>query len=91
MVCRREIISLNPVKSRVCETPGLGKGTSKIGYIKLTSFNQNASGMVTTYCYWLMLTDIFHTPLNMYFLCTCYKFVRGRHFRIQDDAIFLIL
>lgn len=42
----RENISLNPVKSRVCETPGLGKGVSKIGYIKLTSFNQNASGAV---------------------------------------------
>ncbi|GJZ39258.1 carboxyl-terminal-processing peptidase 2, chloroplastic [Tanacetum coccineum] len=45
LVLTRENISLNPVKSRVCETPGLGKGASKIGYIKLTSFNQNASGM----------------------------------------------
>ncbi|XP_071719986.1 carboxyl-terminal-processing peptidase 2, chloroplastic-like [Rutidosis leptorrhynchoides] len=42
----RENISLNPVRSRVCETPGMGKGTSKIGYIKLTSFNQNASAAV---------------------------------------------
>nr|XP_043610185.1 carboxyl-terminal-processing peptidase 2, chloroplastic [Erigeron canadensis] len=42
----RENISLNPVRSRVCETPGLGKGVSKIGYIKLTSFNQNASAAV---------------------------------------------
>jgi len=42
----RENISLNLVKSRVCETPGLGKGTSKIGYIKLTSFNQSASAAV---------------------------------------------
>ncbi|XP_024983133.1 carboxyl-terminal-processing peptidase 2, chloroplastic [Cynara cardunculus var. scolymus] len=42
----RENISLNPVTSRVCVTPGLGKGVSKIGYIKLTSFNQNASGAV---------------------------------------------
>lgn len=42
----RENISLNPVRSRVCETPGMGKGTSKIGYIKLSSFNQNASAAV---------------------------------------------
>ncbi|KAJ0612479.1 putative processing peptidase [Helianthus annuus] len=42
----RENISINPVKSRVCETPGLGKAASKIGYIKLTSFNQNASAAV---------------------------------------------
>ncbi|XP_076959794.1 carboxyl-terminal-processing peptidase 2, chloroplastic-like [Bidens hawaiensis] len=42
----RENISINPVKSRVCETPGMGKAASKIGYIKLTSFNQNASAAV---------------------------------------------
>ncbi|XP_077250872.1 peptidase S41 family protein [Tasmannia lanceolata] len=43
---KRERVSLNPVKSRLCEVPGLGKDTSRIGYIKLTSFNQNASGAV---------------------------------------------
>ncbi|CAK9166994.1 unnamed protein product [Ilex paraguariensis] len=42
----REKVSLNPVKSRICETPGLGKDAPRIGYIKLTSFNQNASGAV---------------------------------------------
>ncbi|KAI7747627.1 hypothetical protein M8C21_024622 [Ambrosia artemisiifolia] len=42
----RENILINPVKSRVCETPGMGKAASKIGYIKLTSFNQNASAAV---------------------------------------------
>ncbi|KAM0002731.1 putative processing peptidase [Helianthus debilis subsp. tardiflorus] len=46
LLLRRENISINPVKSRVCETPGLGKTASKIGYIKLTSFNQNASAAV---------------------------------------------
>lgn len=43
---RREKVSLNPVKSRICETPGMGKDAPKIGYIKLASFNQNASGAV---------------------------------------------
>ncbi|KAH7573143.1 hypothetical protein JRO89_XS03G0075900 [Xanthoceras sorbifolium] len=42
----REKVSLNPVKSRLCEVPGSGKDLPKIGYIKLTSFNQNASGAV---------------------------------------------
>lgn len=42
---RREKVSLNPVKSRVCVTSGLGKDAVRIGYIKLTTFNQNASGM----------------------------------------------
>ncbi|XP_010264804.1 PREDICTED: carboxyl-terminal-processing peptidase 2, chloroplastic [Nelumbo nucifera] len=42
----REKVPLNPVKSRLCEVPGLGKDASRIGYIKLTSFNQNASGAV---------------------------------------------
>ncbi|KAL5542454.1 hypothetical protein UlMin_010164 [Ulmus minor] len=42
----REKVSLNPVKSRLCEVPSLGKDSPKIGYIKLTSFNQNASGAV---------------------------------------------
>ncbi|XP_042487386.1 carboxyl-terminal-processing peptidase 2, chloroplastic isoform X2 [Macadamia integrifolia] len=41
-----EKLSLNPVKSRLCDVPGLGKDTSRIGYIKLTSFNQNASAAV---------------------------------------------
>ncbi|KAL0456864.1 UNVERIFIED_CONTAM: Carboxyl-terminal-processing peptidase 2, chloroplastic [Sesamum latifolium] len=42
----REKVSLNPVKSRICRTPGLGVDGPLIGYIKLTSFNQNASGAV---------------------------------------------
>ncbi|WCJ24157.1 Carboxyl-terminal-processing peptidase 2 chloroplastic [Euphorbia peplus] len=42
----RERVSLNPVKSRLCAIPGSGKDSPKIGYIKLTSFNQNASGAV---------------------------------------------
>ncbi|KAL6971179.1 Carboxyl-terminal-processing peptidase 2, chloroplastic, partial [Sarracenia purpurea var. burkii] len=42
----REKISLNPVQSRLCEVPGLGRDDSRVGYIKLTSFNQNASGAV---------------------------------------------
>ncbi|GMN61472.1 hypothetical protein TIFTF001_030562 [Ficus carica] len=42
----REKISFNPVKSRFCELRSSGKDSSKIGYIKLTSFNQNASGAV---------------------------------------------
>lgn len=43
---RREKVSLNPVKSRICETSGAGKDASRIGYIKLSSFNENASGMI---------------------------------------------
>ncbi|GLU08261.1 hypothetical protein SLE2022_251840 [Rubroshorea leprosula] len=42
----REKVSLNPVKSRLCEIPGKGKDFPRIGYIKLTSFNQNASTAV---------------------------------------------
>ncbi|KAH9681515.1 Carboxyl-terminal-processing peptidase 2 [Citrus sinensis] len=42
----REKVSLNPVKSRLCVVPGPGKSSPRIGYIKLTSFNQNASGAV---------------------------------------------
>lgn len=42
----REKVSLNPVKSRLCKVPGSGKDSPRIGYIKLTSFNQNASGAV---------------------------------------------
>lgn len=42
----REKVSLNPVTSRLCEVPGSGKDTPRIGYIKLTSFNQRASGAV---------------------------------------------
>ncbi|GAA0166268.1 serine protease [Lithospermum erythrorhizon] len=42
----REKVSLNPVKSRICKMPGVGDDTTQIGYIKLTSFNQNASGAV---------------------------------------------
>ncbi|XP_039134129.1 carboxyl-terminal-processing peptidase 2, chloroplastic [Dioscorea cayenensis subsp. rotundata] len=46
VVLRRERVSLNPVKSKFCEVPGSGNDSSRIGYIKLTSFNQNASGAV---------------------------------------------
>ncbi|XAR48902.1 C-terminal processing peptidase [Bertholletia excelsa] len=42
----RAKVSLNPVQSRLCEIPALGKEASRVGYIKLTSFNQNASGAV---------------------------------------------
>ncbi|KAJ0232936.1 Carboxyl-terminal-processing peptidase 2 [Hirschfeldia incana] len=42
----RERVSVNPVKSRLCEIPGSGSNSPKIGYIKLTTFNQNASGAV---------------------------------------------
>ncbi|XP_023006378.1 carboxyl-terminal-processing peptidase 2, chloroplastic-like isoform X1 [Cucurbita maxima] len=42
----REKVAINPVKSRICELPGSGDDSSKIGYIKLTSFTQKASGAV---------------------------------------------
>ncbi|BBG92602.1 Peptidase S41 family protein [Prunus dulcis] len=42
----REKVSLNPVTSRLCAVPASGEGSLRIGYIKLTSFNQNASGAV---------------------------------------------
>ncbi|KMZ68881.1 putative Carboxyl-terminal-processing protease [Zostera marina] len=42
----REKVTLNPVKSRFCEISIPGKEVSRIGYIKLTTFNQNASGAV---------------------------------------------
>ncbi|KZV34039.1 carboxyl-terminal-processing peptidase 2, chloroplastic [Dorcoceras hygrometricum] len=42
---QRERVLLNPVKSQVCKT-GLGDDGPLVGYIKLTSFNQNASGAV---------------------------------------------
>ncbi|GAV62212.1 PDZ domain-containing protein/Peptidase_S41 domain-containing protein [Cephalotus follicularis] len=42
----RERVSLNPVKARLCEVPGMGKESYRIGYIKLSSFNQNASDAV---------------------------------------------
>ncbi|XP_050372317.1 carboxyl-terminal-processing peptidase 2, chloroplastic [Argentina anserina] len=42
----REKVSLNPVKSRLCVVPHSGKDSPGIGYIKLTTFNQNASGAV---------------------------------------------
>ncbi|XP_022760419.1 carboxyl-terminal-processing peptidase 2, chloroplastic-like isoform X4 [Durio zibethinus] len=42
----REKVSLNPVKSRLCEVPSSEKNYSRIGYIKLTSFNQKASAAV---------------------------------------------
>ncbi|GFP81958.1 carboxyl-terminal-processing peptidase 2 chloroplastic [Phtheirospermum japonicum] len=43
---QREKVSLNPVKSRICRASGSGEEGSLVGYIKLTSFNQNASGAV---------------------------------------------
>ncbi|CAN6443136.1 unnamed protein product [Victoria cruziana] len=43
---KREKVTLNPVTSRTCEVSSLGKERRRIGYIKLTSFNQNASGAV---------------------------------------------
>ncbi|XP_020593636.1 carboxyl-terminal-processing peptidase 2, chloroplastic isoform X2 [Phalaenopsis equestris] len=46
MFLRRERITLNPVKLRLCEVPGRGNNSSRIGYIKLTSFNQNSSEAV---------------------------------------------
>lgn len=46
VVLKRERVTLNPVKSRFCELPGLTKGVAKVGYIKLTSFTQNASAAV---------------------------------------------
>ncbi|KAE8721358.1 Carboxyl-terminal-processing peptidase 2 [Hibiscus syriacus] len=42
----RAKVSLNPVKLRLCEVPGSEKSYPRIGYIKLTSFNQNASASV---------------------------------------------
>uniref|UniRef100_A0A7N0ZRY9 C-terminal processing peptidase n=1 Tax=Kalanchoe fedtschenkoi TaxID=63787 RepID=A0A7N0ZRY9_KALFE len=42
----RERVSINPVKSRLCQVPGRGNDSPKIGYIKLTTFNENASGAV---------------------------------------------
>ncbi|KAL3648847.1 Carboxyl-terminal-processing peptidase 2, chloroplastic [Castilleja foliolosa] len=42
----REKVSLNPVKSRICRASGSGEEGSLVGYIKLTSFTQNASGAV---------------------------------------------
>ncbi|KAL6635346.1 hypothetical protein ACP70R_028017 [Stipagrostis hirtigluma subsp. patula] len=42
VVLKRQTVTLNPVRSRMCEIPG-AKDSSKIGYIKLTTFNQNAS------------------------------------------------
>ncbi|MCL7047324.1 hypothetical protein MKW94_022529 [Papaver nudicaule] len=46
MALKRERVSLNPVTSRLCEVAAVGKDTSRIGYIKLTTFNQNASKAV---------------------------------------------
>ncbi|KAG9446800.1 hypothetical protein H6P81_012928 [Aristolochia fimbriata] len=46
IVLKREKVSLNPVKSRLCEVPGRDKETSRIGYIKLAAFNQHASSAV---------------------------------------------
>lgn len=40
---RREKVTVNPVKSRLCKLPASGDNSPTVGYIKLTSFNQNAS------------------------------------------------
>ncbi|WVZ73158.1 hypothetical protein U9M48_021502 [Paspalum notatum var. saurae] len=45
VVLQRQTVTLNPVRSRMCEIPG-SKESSKIGYIKLTTFNQNAAESV---------------------------------------------
>uniref|UniRef100_A0A0D9VML6 PDZ domain-containing protein n=1 Tax=Leersia perrieri TaxID=77586 RepID=A0A0D9VML6_9ORYZ len=45
VVLKRQKVTLNPVRSRMCEIPG-AKENSKVGYIKLTTFNQNAAGSV---------------------------------------------
>lgn len=42
----REKVLLNPVKSRICRNASLGEDAPLVGYIKLTSFSQNASGAV---------------------------------------------
>ncbi|RHN80231.1 putative processing peptidase [Medicago truncatula] len=39
----REKVTVNPVKSRLCKLPAAGDNSPTVGYIKLTSFNQNAS------------------------------------------------
>jgi C-terminal processing protease CtpA/Prc len=43
---KREKITLNPVSWQLCEVSRNGKGSSRIGYIRLTTFNQNASRAV---------------------------------------------
>ncbi|KAL5990303.1 Carboxyl-terminal-processing peptidase 2, chloroplastic [Asimina triloba] len=43
LALKREKVSLNPVKSRLCEVQSSGNDSFRIGYIKLTSFNLNAS------------------------------------------------
>ncbi|KAL6911239.1 hypothetical protein ACP4OV_000044 [Aristida adscensionis] len=45
VILKRQTVTLNPVRSRMCEIPG-AKDSSKIGYIKLTTFNENASESV---------------------------------------------
>ncbi|XP_074269087.1 carboxyl-terminal-processing peptidase 2, chloroplastic-like [Silene latifolia] len=45
VVLKREKVTLNPVKSRLCEIRS-AKDTAKVGYIKLTSFTQNSSAAV---------------------------------------------
>lgn len=42
----RERVTLNPVKSQLCEITRSENDRTKIGYIKLSTFNQNASGAV---------------------------------------------
>ncbi|XP_057428029.1 carboxyl-terminal-processing peptidase 2, chloroplastic isoform X1 [Lotus japonicus] len=42
----REKVSSNPVTSRLCKLPSSGDDSPRVGYIKLTSFNQNASRAV---------------------------------------------
>ncbi|KAJ8441671.1 hypothetical protein Cgig2_019058 [Carnegiea gigantea] len=46
VVLKRERLTLNPVKAKFCEIPGLAKDAARVGYIKLVSFTQNASDAV---------------------------------------------
>ncbi|KAJ3672090.1 hypothetical protein LUZ60_006811 [Juncus effusus] len=46
VILKRERVMRNPVKSTLCEINASGKESSKVGYIKLTTFNQNASEAV---------------------------------------------
>ncbi|XP_078427738.1 peptidase S41 family protein isoform X2 [Wolffia australiana] len=42
----RAKVTLNPVNSVICDVASMGNNDSKIGYIRLATFNQNASGAV---------------------------------------------
>jgi len=42
----REKVTLNPVTWRLCEVPRIGEAPQKLGYIRLSTFNQNSSRAV---------------------------------------------